>query len=251
MEPPQTVVRPPRQAGNGEPADAGFEVVNLAQPLAQGMPLWREKVEARFEVAEVPLDHGVVGGAISATRIDMVAHAGTHIDAARHFYPSGHTIDEYPLERFVCPAVAVDVSAIGEQELSAETLRRVDPGFRPGEAVLLYFGYAERYTEASYYDHPYLSTGAADYLVSREIGILGVDTITPDRPSHLRSGSFDFPVHSRLLSRDILIIENLGEGIRSLVGRRFLLSVPPLPISGADASPVTPLALVFSDERSP
>jgi len=36
------------------------------------------------------------------THLRMVAHAGTHVDAARHFFPEGESIDEYPIGRFVC-----------------------------------------------------------------------------------------------------------------------------------------------------
>lgn len=208
------------------------------------MPGWRGSERAEVSVEHPAIAHTVPGARISATYLSMVAHAGTHVDAARHFYPDGKSIDEYELGRFVCRGVAIDVRREGPHELSADELREVDPGVRAGDAVLLYFGYAERYTTEAYYDYPYLSGGAAEYLAERGATLVGADTISPDRPSHRREQPFPFPVHSALLSRDVMIVENLGPGLARVIGREFLFVMPPVRIPGGDASPVVPLALV-------
>jgi len=224
--------------------DLGLEAVDLSQPLSPDMAGWRGTDRAVVEFEEVAIDHAVPGGRISATRLSMVAHAGTHIDAPRHFFPDGKSIDEYDIARFVGRGVAIDVPREGPHELTADELRELDPGIRRGDAVLLHFGYADRYTTEAYYDHPYLSADAAEYLTDREINILGVDLLTPDCPGKRRPPRFAYPVHSQLLARDVLIIENLGPGLKQVVGSSFLLVVAPFSIPGADASPVVPLALV-------
>jgi arylformamidase len=207
---------------------SAFTLVNLAQPLSRRMACWRGSERAEIETNDVELAHSVPGAAISATRLAMVVHAGTHIEAPRHFFPDGKGILDY----------------VHAGSLTAEALRAADPGIEPGDAVLLYFGWAERYTAPSYYDHPHLSPGATEYLVERKIGLLGVDLLTPDAPSADRPDGFDFPVHTLLLNEDVLIVENLGPGVRQVLGRDFVLSVAPLPIDGAEASPVAPVALV-------
>ena len=239
---PIGVERALRQAGAA--GDRAFEVVDLSQPLSEAMAAWRGTERAEVTIEEIGVDHAVPGARISATYLSMVTHAGTHVDAARHFYPDGKSIDEYELDRFVCRGLAIDVRREGPHELSVDELRAVDPGIRAGDAVLLYFGYAERYTTESYYDHPYLSGGAAEYLAERGAGVVGADVITPDRPSHRREQPFPFPVHSALLGQDVLVVENLGPGLARVTGREFLFVMPPLTIPGADASPVVPLALV-------
>jgi arylformamidase len=230
-----------------ELGDLALEVVDLSQPLSDEMAGWRGMERAEVSVEEVAIDHAVPGARISATYLSMVTHAGTHVDAARHFYPDGKSIDEYPIERFVGRGLALDVRRDGPQELSADELSACDPGIRAGDAVLLYFGYAERYTSGDYYDHPYLSGDAAEYLAERDVGVVGADLITPDRPSDRREQPFAYPVHSALLSRDVLIVENLGPGLARVVGREFLFVMPPLTIPRADASPVVPLALLPRD----
>lgn len=220
-----------------------YDVLDLSQPVTRAMARWRGTEETVIDTRVLAVDHGAPGVEISATHLQMWAHAGTHMDAPRHFFPTEPTIDVYPASRFVCRGVVLDVRRDGPVEVTAAELAAVDPGVRSGDAVLLWFGYAERYTSESYHDHPYLSADAAEWLVERRVNLVGVDTITPDQPAERRGPRFAFPVHTRLLGSDVLIIENLGPAIGELAGETFLLVVPPFRIEGSDASPVVPVAL--------
>jgi arylformamidase len=236
-------------AGPTPPAAAldpsAFDVVDLSQPVSEDMAAWRGTERASYEVAEVAdIAHSIPGGRISATWFSTVAHAGTHLDAARHMFPDGKSIDQYDPRRFVCRGVAVDLTSGPAHEVSVEELAAADPGIQSGDAVLLWFGYATRYTDEAYYDHPYLSAEAAQYLAERDVNLVGCDVLTPDMPAHRRPKPFPYPVHSALLSRDILIIENLGPGLERVLGTPFLFVMAPITIPAADASPVVPLALV-------
>lgn len=219
--------------------------VNLAQPLFNGMPGAKAHGPARFWVDRHVQAHP--GGTINVciTHMEMATHMGTHVDAARHFVPEGKTIDQYPMERFVGPGVVLDLRREGPVPVTADDLRAARPEIRSGDIVLLYFGYADHFRDpAAYQSHPYLTAEAAEFLMERRINILGVDTITPDLPGIHRPPGFDFPVHTRLLGEDILIIENLGVGLKRILNRRVTLAAVPFQIEGADASPITPLALV-------
>lgn len=224
---------------------SAFDVVDLSQPISDEMAGWRGTERASFSVAEVTdIAHSIPGGRISATWFSTAVHAGTHLDAARHMYPDGKSIDQYDPRRFVCRGVALDVARGPAHELTASELAAADPGIRAGDAVLLRFGFAERYTDDSYYDHPFLSQDAARYLAEREVNLVGCDILTPDMPHHLRPKPFPYPVHAELLSRDILIIENLGPGLKRVLGIPFMFVMAPITIPAADASPIAPLALV-------
>ena len=50
--------------------------------------------------------HEVQGFQVSEIRLGT--HTGTHIDAPRHFFPEGSTLDAYPLHRLVGPGLVVD-----------------------------------------------------------------------------------------------------------------------------------------------
>jgi kynurenine formamidase len=233
--------------GDGMPVPAAglrLRVVELGQPLSGSMALWRGRTGVEISIEEIALDHDVADGRLSGTTLTMPAHAGTHVDAARHFYPDGTTIDEYPIDRFVCRAAAIDVRRRGPEPLTADELRAADPGLEPGDGALLCFGYGELYSESAYYDHPYLDDDAAEYLAERKVNVVGVDILTPDVPSERRPQRFHFPVHTSLLSADVLIVENLGPNLATLVDSWFTFVFPPLRLEGADASPIAPLALL-------
>jgi kynurenine formamidase len=185
-------------------------------------------------------------GETSTTHMVMTAHTGTHIDAARHFYPEGPTLDTYPDERFVGPGVVLDVRREGPVPLTADELRRAAPAIEPRDIVLLYFGYAERFGTDAYADHPYLTPDAAQFLVDARVNIVGTDTITPDVPVRHRPDGYDQAVHRTLLGNDVLIIEHLGPGLRQVAGTRVTIVAFPLLIRGSDGAPSAVFAMCDS-----
>ncbi len=221
--------------------------VDISQPWFNGMPRAKAHGTPHFWVDVIRSPSADGENVARVTHIEMAAHVGTHVDAAIHFIPGGRTIDEYPLDAFSGPGVVLDVRREGVQPLGPEELEAASPAIEPGDVVLLWFGYAERYRSPSYDHHPYLTAEAADWLLEREIRMLGVDTITPDVPGPHRQPGFDFPVHKRLLGRDVLIVENLGPGLGRLAGRRIEFRCAPFSIEGADASPIVPLARALED----
>ena len=70
--------------------------VNLAQPLYTGMPHGRKHDVPTFEQKTSTVTFSDGSAVVSITEIKMAAHVGTHIDAARHFFPRRPAIDEYP-----------------------------------------------------------------------------------------------------------------------------------------------------------
>ena len=218
--------------------------VNLAQPLYTGMPHGRKHDVPTFEQKTSTVTFSDGSAVVSITEIKMAAHVGTHIDAARHFFPERPAIDEYPYGRFIGPGVVLEARREGVVPITADELRRASPEILRGDIVFLYFGYAERYGQEAYRHHPYLSPDAAEFLVECGVNIVGTDTITPDLPTAHRLNDFDYPIHRHLLEHDVLIVENLGPGLKDVVGRRLTLAVPPLRILDGDGSPVPAYALI-------
>jgi kynurenine formamidase len=71
-------------------------------PVIHG--IWKTHEESFAESGNV---HG-----LASMFISMPDHAGTHIDAPRHFGATGLPIDEYPLENCIVPGICIDLRHI-------------------------------------------------------------------------------------------------------------------------------------------
>lgn len=218
--------------------------VDLSQPLFAEMPSGPARGVPRFSSDTLWRHDADASCEIRITRVAMSAHTGTHVDAARHFYRHGRSIDEYPVHAFVGRGVVLDVPRDGVTAVTADDLAQAEPRIEEGDIVFLRFGYGERFAAEAYHAHPHLRADAAEYLVARAARLVGVDTLTPELPHGYRDDDFDFPVHRCLLYADIPIVENLGPGLKEVVGQRLTLGAVPLRIVGADGAPATAFALV-------
>lgn len=179
----------------------------------------------------------------NATEICMVCHHGTHVDAPRHFLLDGPAFEDIPLDRLYGPGVVLRIEKGPNEAIEAADLESATPEIRPGDIVLLDTRWWERIASPDYEDHPYLTAGAASWLVSRGIKMLGVDFSTPDLGASLRPKDFDFPVHRILLSRGILIAEHVTN-LATLSGRRIEAIFAALSIKGADGGPARAMARI-------
>jgi arylformamidase len=232
------------------PVLADVRLVELGQPIFEAIPRTGPHGDVRIS-RDRPFLPGIPDGClITITRVDLAVHVGTHVDTPRHFYERGKSIDDYPLDRFVRPAVVCDLRREGPVPVSAKELAAALPLVDPGDSVLFCFGYGARIRDPGYLDHPYLTEEAAEYLVSVGAGAVGVDVLTPDMPAERRPPGFDWPAHRILLGNDVLIYENLGPGLERIVGRRLLVAAPPIRVEGADGALVAPYAFLPDEEAA-
>jgi arylformamidase len=183
------------------------------------------------------------GEPLRDTRVSFCVHVGTHIDAPRHLRERDQDVAGMALDRLIGPAVAWAIPCESARAITAGELEAAEPAPRPGDQVYIWTGWDRHFGDpATYARHPHLDAGAADWLVERGIGLLATDTPTPDLAVGAREPSFDYPVHRRLLSSDIPIVENMAN-LEAVAGRRFTGYVCPIPFVGSDGAP----ARVFAD----
>ena len=72
----------------------------------------------------------------TVSTLHLGSHTGTHMDAARHYYPDATTIDAYPVARFIVPALVIDVSGLDDDEADhvGDDRRAPPAGYRPAAA---------------------------------------------------------------------------------------------------------------------
>lgn len=160
--------------------------------------------------------------------IRMGVHTGTHADAPRHVRDDGSSIGEVDLDAFIGRALLIDargrdvldVSFVNEALARSATARRIL--FRTG---------AWETTDGFPTSFPALPLAAAEAMIAAGILLVGTDA-----PSVDAADSVDLPAHHALLAAGIPILENLL--LRDPPPGEYELIALPLPIVGADASPV-------------
>lgn len=206
-------------------------LLDASQPLYSGMP----RLPGLPEVAVCPVTEISQGKPLNISRLDVATHAGTHVDAPRHAVADGITIDEVDLERLHGPGVVVAVDRAAGSEITVDDVVAGGAEVKAGDIVLLATGWARRFTDESYFDHPHLAVGLANWLVERQVAMVGIDCCTVDVAVGRRTSSFDYPVHRALLGHGIPIIENLAD-VSTLAGRPVTVYAFPLPVRGGDAA---------------
>lgn len=168
-------------------------------------------------------------------------HVGTHVDAPLHFVPNGPTIDEFSLDRFAGPGIVLNLEQTEPVEITLEAVKSAANdagGVRRDDIVLIRTGWGSRFSDPDEYArYPWLASAVGEWLREQEIRLLGVDTISPDRPRSMRPADWDtYPIHRTLLPDEIFIAEHLQ--LESIPATRVTVIAFPLKLQGGDGAPV-------------
>ena len=145
----------------------------------------------------------------SNQKLCLATHIGTHVDAPYHFVPGAATVDEMPLEKYMGPAILIDLrdAALGLEPLTIEQVQAAGgvPGALPGKIAVLFTAWAENESGGPrFYGHgPYLGTDTAAYLADNGVNAVAVDFPIDKHPPTPQSTIHDFPVHRLLLGQGI------------------------------------------------
>ena len=174
----------------------------------------------------------------TVSTLSFGTHTGTHMDAARHYYPDGTAIDGYPVARFIVPAAVVDVRGLGDDEpITWEMIADAAGRVPAGGGVLLSTGWDSHFRDERRLTHPYLTAEAAGGLGAAGVGVVGTDAMNPD--SSVQGTTF---VHQILLGHGALLVENLTGLERLEPGRLYRCAFVPLRLAGLDGSPIRAIA---------
>lgn len=181
------------------------------------------------------------GAPMNVTRMEMVVHTGTHVDAPCHFFEDGPDFASIPLDRLMGTGVVLAIPGAPCLAIDAGLLETHGGHVRPGDIVALYTGWDQHVGTDQYARHPYLTADAAAWLVDRKVKLLAIDTPSADLPIPERKPGFDWPAHHILLSHGVLVSEHLT-GHARLAGKRCEFLFNALAIRGSDGAPARVLA---------
>lgn len=216
------------------------KLIDLTHALTDKTPTWDGSCGFHLTIENDYLNNQ---NAVSfkVQQMSLNCGIGTHIDAPAHCIQNSITIDQIPLNQLVnIPGYCIDISNRLDQDncltvndiLEFEAIHGI---IQENSNVLINTGWHRYWDTASHYHNkfqfPYVQIEAADLLSQRKIQSIGIDTLSPDRPD---SG---YPVHDLLLSKNILIVENVNN-LSHLPSKGFFVTMAPLKLHGATESPI-------------
>jgi arylformamidase len=168
------------------------------------------------------------GAGANVSRISFGSHTGTHVDAAKHFFDGGETVDRIAIDRLVGPAVliALDESL---KSVGASDLERQDLGNHT--RILIRTRNSSFLEDREFHrDYTYLAPDAAEYLVEKGVDLVGVDYLSIEQfhSGHHRT-------HRTLLERNVVIVEGLRLG--GIMPGVYDFICLPLRLEGLDGAP--------------
>ena len=222
-----------------------LEVVDLSHTLEEGIPAW--PTHARF--GRVLYESYELGDVAHHYGLTMSEHTGTHLDAPLHFIaegPAHYGVDKVSLDRLAGRAATIAATDLEPGDLlTVAHIRRWEKEHgpvAPRDKVLFRFGWdrlwgtgSDGRTFLEYW--PGLGKDAAEYLVEKEVSLVGCDTAAVDA-----SKTGGNPAHYALLGNEVCIVENLKN-----LGRLppfCVFMAFPLKVRGGSGSPVRALAFV-------
>lgn len=209
-------------------------IIDLTHTITPDMPMYPGS-----EAPSLTSTGSLTRAGYRETRLTLVSHTGTHMDAPRHILPDGCGLDQLPPSQFCGRAAVIDVSHFAPGScITAEFLRSQNGYLRCAEYALLYTGWEKKWgTEAFLSEEfPVLDEEAARYLVSCGLKGVGTDAISVDSLS-----SDVYPAHHVLLGGGLVIVENLC--LKKLLGRTDVMFFAlPIKYAGADGAPVRAIA---------
>ena len=241
-------------------------VIDLTLPVnrhMQGIPNLREYEEnptrcvvlscmgevqkAYLESRDIELDENLEFTPHMLSRLEILTHIGTHIDAPCHFLESGGwTVEQIPLEHTIGKGVVVPLTHLkGRERITADEIIRTGVEIDAGVIPVLYTGWTERAWGADEFwgESIFLDTTAAEYIVEKGCKAVALDCF-PEAPFWLGIEADQPPGrnHKTLLGNKTIIIQLLTN-IGKLNGREFTLYGIPLPLDGMDGSPARVFAV--------
>ncbi len=213
---------------------------DISLPLEEGMAFWPR--DTRFRREEYR-------GTAIVSKITMSSHAGTHIDAPRHFLFDKGTVDQIAISKLIGKCRVVEIRPLlpsvpspgvgrvaGGRErskldnsITVSIVKRFN--IKAGDKILFKTRNAELLKKTKFEkNYVSLSLEAARYLAKKKIDLVGIDYFGIEA-----KGSPGHPVHKALLRAGIVIVEGLD--LRKVKPGRYNLVALPLKFIGGDGAP--------------
>jgi len=208
-----------------------MKYVDLTHLIEPNMPVFPGTEQPEFEYPVSIAKDGFL-----ETKLHMYSHTGTHMDAPAHLIEGKPFLNEMDITQYCGKAAVIDATNV-DIWIDLDMLLKYEETINKIDFILIKTGWDKLWGKANYFeDFPCLSKEACEWLVSKNIKGIGLDTISIDPVS-----SMDMVNHMIVLGSDMVIIENLKD-LNLLGGEIVQFFTFPLNFVNSDGSPVRAVA---------
>lgn len=200
----------------------GKRVIDITLPIQQSTPIYPGDPRPSIrKICTIEKDN------FALSAITMGSHTGTHVDAPSHVLDNGATADLLVPESFIGHAILLDVSCLSSP-IHAEHLEIAwnKKGQREETEILLLKTGSISSVERTY--DFCLDEDIASWMDNKGLKLLGVDAFSIENKT-------DLPLHRKLLSQEINIVECLD--LEQVEEGYYTFICMPLKITGCDGAP--------------
>jgi kynurenine formamidase len=229
-----------------------MRVVDLSPTLERGIPNWPMHPPLVIDKArEIGRD------GYYAQLLMISEHTGTHVDAPAHFHQNLASIDTFPADKLIAPAVLYDFSDLNlkpgeliDRDMVQAYERTHGVAVGEGEIALVNFGWMARYwrtdDQSTWFvkNAPGIREDAIVLFRERAIRAIGCDTVACDMAVIDGVGQETTGHTTHWLPNGILIMEMLAN-LDQLSLRSLFVAIP-LKIKDGSGSPIRPIAFCQS-----
>jgi len=206
-------------------------IYDISLTISNDLPVW----PGDTPVSLVRNSDMQQGGLVTLSQLTSTVHAGSHLDAPRHFVRDGHGVDQIELDTLIGPCFVVDLH--GRDSIDARSLEQANI---PANVTRLLCrtrnsDYWARGDNTFHTDFVAIEPSGAEWFVQHGIQLVGVD--------YLSVGAYEggIPTHEILLSNGVVPVEGLDLS-RIEPGEYHLICLP-LKLKDCDGAPVRAVLL--------
>jgi arylformamidase len=200
-----------------------MKLIDISLPLDASLPTYPGNTPFSLQ----PIKRIARGESSNVSTIHMSAHAGTHVDAPRHFSDQGLGAEALPLEMLLGRTRVIEITS--RRGVEAADLERFD--LSEDVRLLIKTANSRLWGSAEFHpDYIGVTESAARYLVDHGIKVVGVDYLSVEE--YRKPGA---PAHRILLGGGTIVIEGLN--LRDVDPGIYEMLCLPLRVVGSDGAP--------------
>lgn len=212
------------------------KILDLSQPIYHGCPGW-PTYDPTIVTNEAK--HAIHG--YNAERVNMNTHTATHLDAPYHFFEEGTTVDNMDLFQFQGRGIVADLRNLNTMAILPEHLKAVENKVKPGDILILYTGWGLKrgFNKQYLFEWPYVTKELAEWMVQKGVKTMCIDGLSAGGWPE-GTGA---PPHLVLLSKGVVIIEELYMDDNILSEDEWFISAFPIKMKGCGGAPCRVVAM--------